>query len=209
MKTECIGFETLSKYIFKRLSPKDRELAENHFAECDACFEKLNMNMVLFKEMDLTQFAPAPGSITKPFFEKIPHSINKTFIPWIKDLIAPDWLGVPATVRGGDDLNNQAPSPGILVKKEMQGLQTEIYFKRQDENRATIWIQVTENKESAPDIYLFLKQENGPSAARLLNRKHEGFQRIPYGRYTLKLEQQEVSKGSYSFDIDDQGIHEQ
>ena len=206
MQTQCITIETHAKYIFDRLSPDEREQAEYHFAQCDECLEKLIINRELL-EIDSAQFDPAPLNLIQPALGKI-FDYLKTFREWLTDQTQPPWLGSAVTVRSGQD-SAKTVSPGaVLVKKEMQVLQTEIYFEKLKESRVAISINVLQNKKTAPNVYLYLKQDSGATVARLLNRGYERFDNIPYGRYSIKLEQKETTKGSYDFEIDDRGIHE-
>ncbi|MDM8539799.1 hypothetical protein QUF90_01800 [Desulfococcaceae bacterium HSG9] len=207
MQTQCITIETHAKYIFNCLAPDEREQAEYHFAQCDECLEKLIINRELLEEIDLAQFDPAPSNLIQPALGKI-FDYLKTFREWLTDLAQPPWLGSVATVRSGKD-SAKTVSPGaVLVKKEMQDLQVEIYIEKLKESRVALWIHVSCNKRPAPNVYLSLKQASGATVARLLNHDYECFDNIPYGRYSLKLEQKEAAKGIYAFKIDDRGLHE-
>lgn len=208
MKNQCIAIETLANYIFKRLSSRDRDQAESHFAECDDCLEKLIMNRELLKDKDLTQLEAASPHATRPALQKIIDPPTETFSAWLYDLICPAWLGSTVSVRNRLDSNKTASPGAVFVKKEMKDLHTEIYFKQMEEKRVSIWVNVFQDKKPASNIYLFLMQENGASAARLLNCKYERFDKIPYGLYSLQLEQNTIPKGSCNFKIDERGIYE-
>ncbi len=207
MQTRCVEPGMLEKYIDNRLSHQARDRTEAHFAECDKCLERLIMLRTLLKEVDLTRFEPAPADAIQSAMGKI-KAEAKAFHAWLTDLTTPSWLFSPATVRSGENSNKARSSGAALVEKTMEDLESEIYFEKTGKGRVTIWIHVFQGEKPARNVCLFFKRENGQSAARLLNRGCERFEKIPHGACALILEQDEVEKGNFLFEIDERGVYE-
>lgn len=115
MKSPCFDADTLTRYIDGRLADKEKDVAEAHLAECDACLEEFAMAKTILNEIDLTGFAPGAvaQSLTgaKACLAGVRQKIEK-FVGWLTDLSPPEWmLGCQASPVRSNSSGEALPMP--------------------------------------------------------------------------------------------------
>lgn len=209
MKSPCFDADTLTRLIDGRLTDKEKDLAETHLAECDACLEEFAMAKTVLNEVDLTGFAPGALETARACLAGVRQKIEK-FAGWLAGLNPPEWmLGCQASpVRSQNSGKAVSMPDSLFVKKDIGGLRAEMFIEKSENERACMSVKVFTGKRAAKNISLTLMREGGRPLARFLSREYESFEKLRFGTYHLTVEHNSLGKGDYLFQIDDEGFHE-
>lgn len=207
MKSQCLDTDMLFSYIEKRLPDQEKDQVERHFLKCDECLEEFALAKTLVNTTDLTGYEPAPASVVRTVLSDIREKLEK-LVKWVAELPPPEWLmnyGA-SPVRSVIQSDTVPTTASVLIRKDVDDLQAEMYIQKTKLDRVCIWIKVSKGKKSAKNVSLTLKREGGRSLARFLTADYEFFDKLSFGTYALVLEQNTRKKGDFLFQIDDKGF---
>ncbi|QTA85544.1 anti-sigma factor family protein [Desulfonema magnum] len=208
MKLQCIDMDVLADYISGDLSDRERNQTEKHLAACDECLEEFVLARTLLDDSELAEYEPGPMELVRSLLQEVGDTLKKKFSEWIRGLAPPEWIPhyEPSPVRSGA----MSDVGSMLVKKEINELQTELYVEKEANDTARIWVKVAKNNNVAKNVCLTLIRDGKFPFGQILKRDREYvlFDRQPFGNYSLMLEQDAVEKGGYSFEITDAGFYE-
>ncbi len=210
MGTNCMDPAVLAAYMEGGLSDAERADMERHLIACDICLETVAATKMVLAEMDLSAYGgPAPMAVVSAVIDQVRGRMGLLW-RWVLDLAPPPWMtgGVPVMVRSAAAAVAIDMEPAIWITKDMEGVRAEIYIRRVREDRVSLAVRVANGARSRNNVCLTLAREGGGMQARYVTAEYEIFDRLRMGIYHLIVEQDAREKGSYVFQIDDDGFHE-
>ncbi len=222
MKSHCIDIDTLDAYIHGHLPDKKRDRAEKHLSICDECMEEFVLANILLSDSESDSYEPGPADAARAAFQKIKEKVKHNFSEWVAGMSLPQWLtDGTSPIRFQNRLapvlrspSTASPTDSIFIRKDMNGLQTEMYVEKADHENARLWMKVLRDNETAENISLTLLKDGKIPFARFLKDGYVLFEKQPFGDYTLMLEGKAAKSKKwfqtdpYHFEINEAGFYE-
>jgi len=211
MTSSCIDIDSFIAYFTQKLSKKDREILENHLSCCDHCLEILATTTQVLDDETLSHWETISETRAQATLNKITEKIQKIkeFYQWSKEQLPPLWIKPslqPAMVSVRSE-NEIFPTEHIFIQRAMNGLYTEMYIERSDDQLVSIKVRVLQDKKIAPRVCIIMERKGEGPSARALKHHYVSFNDLPFGQYRLNLEQDSVDKGEYIFEINEKGLY--
>ncbi len=210
---QCKDVRTLADYIEGRLSEDEKEQVEEHLSKCDECLEEFVFAHSLLNDSELMETASEPCTPEyrvhlhpASVFQEVRDRVKQKISDWLTELTIPVWLGQYEAVR-----STAVPASGsMLIKKNINEFQTEIFIRQAENDRARLWIRVFKDREPARNVSLTLIREGEIPFARVMNRDYVCFDRQIFGEYCLAVGHDAAAafKNTYCFEISPTGFYE-
>lgn len=212
----CIDDEMLADYLKGRLGGRERERAEEHFADCGPCLERLAMGKMLLRGESALEFEPAPEQMTQSavaiatgtgaprdsLLEKA-GGVVRGVCSKITDFVEPIFTGgpQPAMVRGEGAGNAKY----FEITKKFEGFEARIEIEKAvNKQSANIRVSLAD-PVLGRDARVTLKTDSREIASVLLNEGHALFEDIAFGRHRLDFTTDGAPAGTYDFEVRDTG----
>ncbi|MDM8515833.1 zf-HC2 domain-containing protein [Desulfobacterales bacterium HSG16] len=211
MKTQCLDIETLYHYITGQISSREMEAMEKHLLECDDCLDEFISANALLKEKVSKKEEVAPKILNSHILETIKARL-KRFYKWITQPPAAALIAEP--VRSGrassepDTSESDTFQKYIKLSRSFDKLHTDILFNISGSEKFSMFINSIDRIENEKKILIILGRPDNRYEARPLKECRAEFQDMPFGTYSLVLEQNGVQTGQIAFEIDGAGLNE-
>jgi len=215
MNLQCIDVRTIADYMGDRLSEPEREQMEAHLSECDECLEEFVLANAMLNDKELMEYEPGAADIVRTTLEKMGENIKRKVSEWVTALSPPAWHSQYASAMVRSTGTASPDIASMLVRKDINALQAEMYFEKTDSHRADISIKVFKDDEAVKNVGLTLLRDG-----RLVGGRHfldrndcAEFEGQPFGAYSLMLQNfsgagERTPANPYIFEIDNAGFHE-
>ena len=214
MRQLCPNDERLIDYIEGRLSEEDRTDLEIHLSVCEMCLEELVITNDIVARKDIHELEQPPAEVTdaavnlvvgrspsassvlidsvNKFFSKLGSYIANPIRVW------PWGRWNPAPLRG---VKVAASEDYVCLEVSFKDLKTEIEIEKTGNNKANIRLKLKQPLKNPKSLRVTLKNGERELASYLLDGTYVFFEDIPFGHYSISLAEDNVTIGTYSFEI--------
>jgi hypothetical protein len=214
MRQQCPNDERMIDFIEGRLSEEDRSCLEGHLSACEICLEELVIANNIVAQKDLYELEMPPARVTDAavnlvtdpyplplsvfldnvikFFSKLGHHIVNLIRIW------PWKRWNPATIRG---FKVVASEDYACFEVSFKDVKTEIEVEKTGINRANILLRLNNPTKNPKSLRITLKNGEREMASYLLDGTYVVFEDIPFDRHSIALAEDNVTIGTYSFEI--------
>ena len=214
MRQLCPNDELIIDYIEGRLSEEDRFGLENHLSACEMCLEELVITNNIVARKNLYELEPPPAEVTDTAVNLVtdrsplPSSVlidyvNKFFSKLGYYIMNPIRIGSwgrwhPAPIRG---FKVAASEDYVCFEVSFKDVKTEIEVEKTEINKANIRLKLHNSIKNQKKLRVTLKNGEREVASYLLDGTYVYFENIPFGHYSISLAEDNVTIGTYSFEI--------
>lgn len=215
LTAECKNFlDHLTEYLHGLLSPQERDEMEKHLSDCDACREDLVTAYRISKDQEQAEWEPATEEESESLWKKITYKVSSV-LAWTKtradELSQEPWFSLfePEPLSCTRSSGSHFTVDYIHSARDIgEGLQTEMYLRKSDRNRARMKVTVLKDGQKAKYIRLTLKQGNGRERSYPLRGEHVIFDDLSVDSYRLSVTESGQNKWDYSFKLTETGVDE-
>lgn len=214
MKIPCTDEERLADYLEGRLSEEDRPQIEEHLSDCQTCLEGILVINGLVRDKGRFELDPVPAKVTEAavhlvtsesaissgsLIEKLKRSVKNLgsrisdvlwLRPWGRWRLAP--------IRGS---KTAVSEDLVCLRVPFKEIGAEIEIEKTRDNKAHIRVKLPEANKSRKALRVTLKKGEREIASHLLDGAYVLFEDIPFGHYSISLAEDDVSLGTYLFEI--------
>jgi anti-sigma factor RsiW len=164
-REDCVKAETIISYFHGLLSPEETRRVESHLDLCDACLQELSSLAKTEARLGQSRAEPLPDSLrerVEAFWRKdekarelilrVAVRLIREGIEVVRDSLFPQAVSfqeVFATAGAYRDALPKGSSPsGVLVKRELPGIQLSLLVEWEKENRAGLKVKAEDEKLS-------------------------------------------------------------
>jgi len=214
MRQLCPNDERMMDYIEGRLSEEDRSCLEKHLSACELCLEELVITNNIVAGKDSYELEPVPAEVTDAAVNlvtdrnSLPPSALIDYVNHFFSKLA-SYIVSPIRLWSGGRLN-PAPLRGIKVATSedyvclavsFKNVKTEIEIEKTGINKANIRLRLKKPIKSQNSLRVTLKNGAREVASYLIDGTNMFFEDIPFGHYSISLAEDNVTIGTYSFEI--------
>jgi hypothetical protein len=214
MRQQCPNDERVIDFIEGRLSEEDRSDLEKHLSACEMCLEELVITNNIVAGKDIYELELPPAEFTDAAVNLVtgrnplPYSVlidyvNKFFSKLCSHMVNPIRLWPwgrwnPAPLRG---FKVAAGEDYVCLEVSFKDLKTEIEVEKTGVNKANIRLSLDNSIKNLKSLRVTLINDEREVASDLLNGTYVFFEGIPFGHYSISLAVDNVTIGTYGFEI--------
>lgn len=214
MRQLCPNDERIIDYIEGRLSEEDRSDLEKHLSACEMCLEELVITNNIVAGKDIYELEPAPTEVTDAAVNLVTDrnplpssvlidSVNNFISKLVSYIMNPIrlWSGRrwnPAPLRG---IKIATSEDYVCLAVSFKDVKTEIEIEKTGINKANIRLRLKKPIKNQNSLRVTLKNGEREVASYLLDGTYVFFEDIPFGHYSISLVEDNVTIGTYSFEI--------
>jgi len=225
MSKTCIDMDMFTAYFGQYISLEDRKYVESHMANCNDCLKLFALTAETLLDPEIYEYETICSTKAKDLWKSVKHKLDQ-FFRWSRNQFPPQWTlhanisyqTIPVMVRTEESAieleeNNKsitsqkAPIDFVHIEKDLDALKVEIYVEHTGENKITFKVRVQPSLKKPDDIFVYLERKDKGPTAKPFIKDYVLFENMPYDHYVIQLEHNNIHKGNFEFEINQNGIY--